>query len=69
METKFKLARPVTLVEGDEYLVNERGETTTEGTLVSVKFIAYCASPAFVIISNGKGEMRCARDNVFQFLS
>ena len=69
MEPKFKPVRPDTLVEGNEYLVNERGETTTEGTLVSVKFIAYCASPAFVIVSNCKGKMRCARDDVFQFLS
>ena len=65
METKYKLVRPATLVEGNEYLLNKRQDAAAERSVVPVRFVAYCSSPAFVIVSNGHGKMRCAREDVF----
>lgn len=66
MEYKYKLMRPVTLVDGDEYLLDERRGASAEPALVQVRFIAYCSSPAFVIVSNGNGKVRCPREVLFQ---
>jgi len=65
MNNKNRLVRPGTLVEGLEYLLNERPEALAEPALVQVRFIAYCSSPAFVIVSNGDGKLRCPRDHMF----
>lgn len=67
METKSFLVRPANLVEGAEYLVGERNGEVSERSLVPVRFVAYCASPAFVIVRNGKGKMRCAREEIFLY--
>jgi hypothetical protein len=65
MNNENRLVRPATLVEGFEYLLNERPEASAESALVQVRFIAYCSSPAFVIVSNGNGKLRCSRDHMF----
>ena len=65
MNDKNKPVRPVTLVEGDEYLLDEYHGTAIEPAWVHVRFIAYCSSPAFVIVSNGEGRVRCPREELF----
>jgi hypothetical protein len=65
MDAKFEPVRPATLIEGQKYLLNERSGAGKGMDLVAVRFVAYCSSPAFVIVSNGHGKMRCAREDVF----
>jgi hypothetical protein len=65
MNNENKPVRPVTLVDGDEYLFGERHGTAVEPAWGRVKFIAYCSSPAFVIVNNGQGKARCPRDDMY----
>jgi hypothetical protein len=65
MDTQFKLMRPDTFVTGETYYLSNKNETSQVSDLVSIKFIAYDACPAFVIVSNGNGKIRCPRDDVF----
>jgi hypothetical protein len=65
MNNKNKPVRPATLVEGDEYLLEKHHGAAIEPAWVHVRFIAYCSSPAFVIVSNGEGRVRCPREELF----
>ena len=63
MENDFRLIRPGTFVDGEEYLLKE--QLADETVLVPVTFVAYDPSPAFVIVRNGTGRQRCLRDDLF----
>jgi hypothetical protein len=65
MDTQFKLMRPDTFVTGETYYLSNKNETSQVSDLVSIKFIAYNACPAFVIIDTGSKRIRCSRDDVF----
>jgi hypothetical protein len=64
MDTHIKLIRPHTLVIGETYYLCDRNETSQEPDLVAVKFVAYDACPAFVIVNTGDRRIRCSRDDV-----
>jgi len=63
MENDFRLIRPSTFVDGEEYLLKDRLED--KPALAPVTFVAYDPSPAFVIVCNGSGRRRCLRDDLF----
>jgi hypothetical protein len=65
MENDFRLIRPSTFDDGEEYLLKKQSEG--EPGLVLVTFIAYDACPAFVIIRNCSGRLRCLRDDLFVY--
>lgn len=65
MDHNHKLTHPLTLVAGVEYLLNERLDGDPNLALVPIIFSAYCSNPAFVIVKNGEGRLRCPRDDVF----
>jgi len=65
MENDFRLIRPGTFVDGEEYLLKE--QLADETVLVPVTFVAYDPSPAFVIVRNGSGRQRCLRDDLFAY--
>ena len=66
---KHKLTRPLTLVAGVEYLLSERLDGEPDLAPVPVVFSAYCSNPAFVIVHNGEGRLRCPREDVFVSLT
>ena len=63
MENDFRLIRPSTFVDGEEYLLKDRLED--KPALVPVTFVAYDPCPTFVIVRNGGGRQRCLRDDFF----
>lgn len=65
MEKKFPLPRPATLIHGDQYLRLERDAAGGEPRFVPITFLAYTACPAFVIITQGNGRLRCSRADLF----
>jgi len=65
MKLIFTLSRPITLIEGVEYLMKENTEADQVSSLVPVKFVAYEPHCAFVIVSRAEGRQRCSRDNLF----
>lgn len=65
METLGKLARPLTFEQAGEYLWQAKAGVSGKTTGSLVRFIAYDPCPAFVIMQNGTGRVRCPRDEVF----
>ena len=69
MKLKFSLSRPVTFIEGSNYLMKEGTQADQVPTLVPVKFVAYEPHSAFVIISRSEDRQRCSRDDLFIMVS
>jgi len=67
METDFKRIRPGTFFDGEDYLLEERAGRMSQRILVPVTFIAYDASPAFVIVRQEDRRLRRPRDDLFAF--
>ena len=65
MENDFRPIRPSTFLDGEEYLLKELLEN--EPVLVPVTFIAYDSCPAFVIVRNSGGRLRCLREDLFVY--
>jgi hypothetical protein len=65
MHNSNPLPRPVTLISGSQYRLRRRDGTTGEPRLISVTFLAYTASPAFVVVSAQDERMRCSRPDLF----
>ena len=58
--------RPMTLVEGQVYLLRERNGSKTY--VSPVTFVAYTSCPAVVNFSNGAGQkVRCLREDLFLY--
>lgn len=65
MESVFHLTRPVTLVPGDLYKRLAREEGGGRPCCIPVRFVAYSACPAWVVVADGEGRERCPRDELF----
>ncbi len=65
MNAGSQLKRPSTLEVGREYLLLAGRDATSKPILVPVQFSGYDPCPAFVIVNNGIGRVRCARDDLF----
>ena len=61
----FSSHRPTTLICGRLYcrLVRDLASGAVRSTLV--RFVAYTASPAFVVVSQGDKRLRCPRADLF----
>jgi hypothetical protein len=58
--------RPVTLLEGVEYLLREKNTLNGELANQKVIFINYCSCPAFLIVNDGCNKIRCPRGEIFE---
>lgn len=65
MNAGLELKRPSTLEVGHEYLLMAGRDSSSKPILVPVQFSSYDPCPAFVIVNNGIGRLRCARDDIF----
>ncbi len=66
MEVPPQLIRPSTLEVGKEYLLMSGRDAAKNPVLIPVKFAGYDPCPAFIIVQNELGRVRCARDDLFQ---
>jgi hypothetical protein len=64
MIATFSLPRPITLICGNTYRRLEGNAGSAHFTLV--RFLAYTASPAFVVVSQGVKRLRCPRADLFE---
>jgi hypothetical protein len=64
MENIHKRTRPITLINGGQYLRLEQAVACTS-PFTPVTFLAYTACPAFVIVSDGDRPRRCPRAELF----
>jgi hypothetical protein len=65
MEKKLPLPRPTTLTTGSQYRRLVSDEAGSEPRFTLVKFLTYTACPAFVIVTQGNGRLRCSRADLF----
>lgn len=66
MDQDTDLFRPTTFEAGREYLWIERQGNGREKVMIPVRFAAYDACPAFVIVHTALGrKWRCPRDALF----
>lgn len=65
MELPIQYERPTTLEVGHEYLLLSGRDSRQNPVFVQVQFASYDPCPAFVIVRNGLGRLRCARDDIF----
>lgn len=64
---KFQFIRPYTFERGKYYIFRERQLGSGRKAPSVVKFIAYDACPAWVIIQDSRGlKMRCLREDIFE---
>jgi hypothetical protein len=64
-----RLMRPATFKDGEEYLWVDRSGPLSKPGFAPVRFIGYCACPAFVIVRDGEEQnRRCLRDELFVFV-
>jgi hypothetical protein len=59
------LPHPITLVCGCLYRRLERNSTTGAARFTLVCFLAYTASPAFVVVLQEEKRLRCPRADLF----
>lgn len=66
MTGTYSSPHPITLVCGRPYrrLEYDSGVGATHFTLV--RFLAYTASPAFVVVSQADKRLRCSRADLFE---
>ncbi len=65
METVFHLTRPTTLAPGGLYRRLAGEGSGGRPCFIPVRFVAYTACPALVVVADGEGRERCARDELF----
>jgi hypothetical protein len=61
----FSPPRPATLIYGRPYHRLERDPASGAACSTIVHFVAYTASPAFVVVSQGDKRLRCPRADLF----
>jgi hypothetical protein len=66
MIATFSLPRPRTLICGHPYRRLERDPASGAVRTTLVRFLAYTASPAFVVVSQGDKRLRCPRADLFE---
>ena len=66
MIATFTSPRPVTLVCGSSYRRLERDPVSGAVRATLVRFLAYTACPAFVVVLQGDKRLRCPRGNLFE---
>lgn len=65
-ETGLLILPPLTLQEGEEYLLRPQQRNPGQPPLIPVLFVSYCSSPAFVIVRAPDGQtMRCPRRDLY----
>jgi hypothetical protein len=65
MIATFSLPHPSALICGRLYNRLERDPASGAARFTLVRFLAYTASPAFVIVSQGDKRQRCPRADLF----
>ncbi len=65
MQTVFHLTRPMTLVPGSLYRRLAGEGAGSRPCFIPVRFVAYTACPALVVVADGDGRERCPRDELF----
>ena len=65
MEAVFRLTRPMTLIPGGQYRRLARDGAGGQSCFIPVRFVAYTACPALVVVTDGDGRLRCPRDELF----
>lgn len=66
MRSHLDLSHPDTLIEGEHYFCAERDGADNRQAIGDVRFVAYTACPAIVVVSNGSGKsVRILREYLF----
>lgn len=65
MIATFSSPRPITLNYGCSYRRLEQDLASGSERFTLVRFLAYTASPAFVVVSQGDKRLRCPRADLF----